>query len=199
MPTDRQRQILDFVARYIERHGVGPKLREIGEGVGIRSRGTIHRHLRALEAAGLLAIEPDRARGIRLADTLDGDEGASLPVLGRISAGRPIEAVVDEQRFDLAEFFLGPDRYVLRVTGDSMIEDGIHDGDMVIIRHTRVARNGEVVVALIDGEDATLKRYQRNGDGSVTLVPANASMAPMRYSGDRVAIQGVLVALMRRY
>jgi len=197
MPTDRQRQILDFVARYIGRHGVGPKLREIGEGVGISSRGTIHRHLRALEAAGLLVIEPDRARGIRLA----GEESASatLPVLGRISAGRPIEAVVDEQPLDLAEFFLGPDRYVLRVTGDSMIEDGIHDGDMVIIRHTRVAHNGEVVVALIDSEDATLKRYYRNPDGSVTLVPANASMSPMRYSGDRVAIQGVLVALMRRY
>ena len=197
MPTDRSRQVYDFVRAYTARHGYPPKLREIGAQLGIRSRGVVHRHLRALEDEGLLRIEPDRARGVRLR----GRAGAvrSLPLLGRIAAGRPIEAIPGEDEIDLSEFFINHNRFVLRVAGDSMIEDGILDGDMVVIEKRDTAENGEIVVALIDGLEATLKRLQKNRDGSITLRPANSSLSPMRYAGARVRIQGVVVGQFRSY
>ena len=200
MPTDRSRQVYDFVRAYAARHGYAPKLREIGAQLGIRSRGVVHRHLRALEAEGLIRIEPDRARGIRLR----GRAAASprpgrLPLLGRIAAGRPIEAIPGEDEIDLSEFFVNHNRFVLRVAGDSMIEAGILNDDMVIIESRSSARNGEIVVALIDRDEATLKYFQRNADGSITLKPANARLAPMRFAAERVSIQGVVVGQMRSY
>jgi repressor LexA len=197
MLTDRERQVYDFVRAYTRRHGVPPKLREIGAHLGVGSRGTVHRYLRAIEEAGLIAITPDRARGVRLVN-----KGASrtvLPVLGRIAAGLPIEAIPDETEIDLSEFFMGPNRFVLRVDGESMIEAGILHGDMVIVESRNSARNGEIVVALIDNQEATLKTFRRNPDGSITLRPANHSMAPMRFAAERVAIQGVVVGQMRSY
>jgi repressor LexA len=198
VPTDRGRQVYEFIRAYVARHGVAPKLREIGAHLGIASRGTVHRYLRDLEAEGLLEIEPDQSRGIRLA----GEAGArtpSLPLLGRIAAGRPIEAIAGQDEIDLSEFFIAPNRFVLRVSGDSMIDDGILDGDMVIVEKRDTADNGEIVVALIDGLEATLKRLQKNRDGSVTLKPANPQLAPMRYAGARVRVQGVVVGQFRSY
>jgi repressor LexA len=119
--------------------------------------------------------------------------------LGRIAAGHPIEAISGEEEINLADFFIGSNRFVLKVSGDSMIEAGILDGDMVIVERCEQPDNGDIVVALIDREEATLKRLQRNGDGTITLHPANASMAPLRYNTGRVAIQGRLVGQMRRY
>jgi repressor LexA len=197
MLTDRERAVYDFVRAYTRRHGMAPKLREIAAHLGIASRGVVHRYLRALEAEGLLAITPDRARGIRLAGK--GARRAVLPLLGRIAAGLPIEAIPDETEIDLSEFFMGPNRFVLRVAGESMIEAGILDGDMVIIESRDSARNGDIVVALIDREQATLKYFLRNADGSITLKPANVAMAPMRYAAGRVAIQGIVVGQMRSY
>jgi len=200
MLTDRERQVHDFVRAYTRRHGVPPKLREIGAHLGIASRGTVHRYLRAIEAAGLIAITPDRARGIRLAGKDTGRAASAvLPVLGRIAAGLPIEAIPDETEIDLSEFFMGPNRFVLRVDGESMIEAGILHGDMVIVESRNSARDGEIVVALIDNQEATLKTFRRNPDGSITLHPANRSMAPMRFAAGRVAIQGVVVGQMRSY
>jgi len=214
MLTDRERQVYDFVRAYARRHGVPPKLREIATHLGIRSRGTVHRYLRAIEAEGLIAIEPEVARGVRLASaartgsepgTVTGKRPAApggratLPVLGRIAAGLPIEAIPDQTEIDLSEFFMGPNRFVLRVAGDSMIEAGILDGDMVICESRATARSGDIVVALIDRDEATLKTLQRNADGSVTLIPANRSMAPMRYAAERITIQGVVVGQMRSY
>jgi repressor LexA len=203
--TDREREVYDFVRAYTRRHGVPPKLREIGAHLGVVSRGTVHRYLRAIEEAGLIAITPDRARGVRLVGK--GTEGATqktgqrltLPVLGRIAAGLPIEAIPDETEIDLSEFFMGPNRFVLRVDGESMIEAGILHGDMVIVESRNSARNGEIVVALIDNQEATLKTFLRNADGSITLRPANHRMAPMRFAAERVAIQGVVVGQMRSY
>lgn len=197
MPTDRSRQVYDFVRAYTLRHGYAPKLREIGAHLGIRSRGVVHRHLRALEAEGLLRIEPDRARGVRLRGRAAAVR--SLPLLGRIAAGRPIEAIPGEDEIDLSEFFVNHHRFVLRVAGDSMIEDGILDGDMVVVEKRETAENGEIVVALIDGVEATLKHLQKNRDGSVTLRPANSSLSPMRYAAARVRIQGVVVGQFRSY
>jgi repressor LexA len=197
MLTDREREVYDFVRAYTRRHGVPPKLREIGAHLGVASRGTVHRYLRAIEEAGLIAITPDRARGVRLVSKATAR--SVLPVLGRIAAGLPIEAIPDETEIDLSEFFMGPNRFVLRVDGESMIEAGILHGDMVIVESRSSARNGEIVVALIDNQEATLKTFLRNPDGSITLRPANHSMAPMRFAAERVAIQGVVVGQMRSY
>lgn len=203
MLTDRERQVYDFVRAYTRRHGVPPKLREIGAHLGIASRGTVHRYLRAIEERGLIAITPDRARGVRLLnrerDNSAASGGTTLPVLGRIAAGLPIEAIPDETHIDLAEFFMGPNRFVLRVDGESMIEAGILHGDMVIVESRNSARDGEIAVALIDQQEATLKYFQRNADGSITLRPANSRFLPMRYAAERVAIQGVVVGQMRSY
>jgi len=122
-----------------------------------------------------------------------------IPLLGQIAAGQPIEAIEDQQHLDLAAFFIGPDRYALRVTGDSMMDVGILDGDTVILRKTSKARPGDIVVALIDRQEATLKRLGQVDDGMVELIPENASMKSMRYSADRVSFQGVLVGQLRSY
>jgi len=195
--TDRSREVYDFVRAYTLRHGYAPKLREIASHLGIRSRGVAHRYLRALEQEGLLRIEPDRARGARLRGAMG--RSLTLPLLGRIAAGQPIEAIPGEDEIDLSEFFVNPNRFVLRVMGDSMIEDGILDGDMVVVEKRASADDGEIVVALIDGIEATLKRLQKNRDGSVTLRPANSQMPPMRYAAARVRIQGVVVGQFRSY
>ena len=198
MATDRNHEVYDFVRAYTARHGYAPKLREIGQALGIRSRGVVHRHLRALEAEGLVAIEPDVARGVRL-KARGGAQSFTLPLLGRIAAGQPIEAIPGEDEIDLSEFFVNRNRFVLKVQGDSMINAGILDGDMVIVEKREHADNGEIVVALIDGLEATLKHLQKNRDGSITLRPANPAMTPLRLSAARVRIQGVVVGQFRSY
>jgi len=198
--TDRQKQAYEFICDYQAAHQCTPKLREIAEHLGIRSRGTVHRYVQALEQAGLIVIEPDRARGIRLVNEEDiGRRRYCLPLLGRIAAGLPIEAIPDQDEIDLSEFFIRPNRFVLKVTGDSMIEAGILDGDMVVVEQTSSTRDGDIVVALIDREEATLKTLRRNADKSISLVPANSSMKTMRYPAERVQIQGVVVGQMRSY
>ncbi|MEK7191492.1 MAG: transcriptional repressor LexA [Pseudomonadota bacterium] len=198
MATDRNHEVYDFVRAYTARHGYAPKLREIGQALGIRSRGVVHRHLRALEAEGLVTIKPDVARGVHL-KTRAGARPLTLPLLGRIAAGQPIEAIPGEDEIDLSEFFVNRNRFVLKVQGDSMIEAGILDGDMVIVEKREHADNGEIVVALIDGLEATLKHLQKNRDGSITLRPANPAMTPLRLSAARVRIQGVVVGQFRSY
>lgn len=201
MLTDRQAQVYDFIRAYMRRHGSAPKLREIASHLGISSRGSVHRYVQAIADAGLISIQPERARGIRLRGSVPPGRsaGGSLPLLGRIAAGQPIEAIAGQDEIDLSEFFMGPNRFVLRVQGDSMVEAGILPDDMVIVESRDNARDGEIVVALIDATEATLKRLQRNGDGSITLHPANVALAPMRYSATRVRIQGVVVGQFRSY
>jgi repressor LexA len=201
MLTDRQSQVYDFIRAYQAKHGVPPKLREIATHLGIASRGSVHRYLRAIADAGLITIETDRARGIRLrrSDSSMASGRVTLPLLGRIAAGLPIEAIAGQDEIDLSEFFMGPNRFVLRVQGDSMIEAGILHNDMVIVESRDTARDGEIIVALIDGQEATLKRLRRNRDGSITLQPANAALSPMRYVAERVRIQGVVVGQFRSY
>ena len=198
--TDRQRQAYAAIRDHLARHGVTPKLHELGHALGIRSRGVVHRHVQALVAAGLVEVEAGRHRGIRLLDVEPVPGAMELPLLGRIVAGQPLEAIPDETSVDLGEFFMGPGRFVLRVQGDSMIEAGILDGDMVVVKQAERAADGDIVVALIDGDEATLKRIRHNrADGSVTLLPANRALAPMIYPASRVRIQGVVVAQLRAY
>lgn len=194
--SPRERDTYDFIRRFLARHGRAPLLTEVAAGLGIRSKGTVHRYVRAVARAGLIELLPGRHRGIRLRENRP---AATLPLLGRIAAGRPIEAIPDMDSVDLSQFFMGPNRFVLRVQGDSMVEAGILDGDMVIVEQCDRADDGAIVVALIDGEEATLKRLRRNRDGSVTLVPANAALAPVTYNAERVRIQGVVVGQLRSY
>jgi repressor LexA len=202
MLSPRTQQVFDFIRDFIDREGHGPLLSEIADTLGIRSKGVVHRYLQTLEDEGLIERLPGRHRGIRLAGHLPtphNDGHPTLPLLGRIAAGRPIEAIAHQEEFDVAGLIVAPNRYALAVKGESMIEAGIYDGDWAVIRACNTARNGEIVVALVDREEATLKYFQRNPDGTVTLIPANPAMAPMIYSADRVQIQGVLVSLVRTY
>ncbi len=197
--TDKQREVLDFIERYVAIHEVAPKLQEIAEGIGIRSRGVAHRYVQALSDAGFVETGSGRHRGIRLVEQEPERTNTALPLLGKIAAGKPIEAVAGEDEIDLADFF-GSNNFAIRVQGDSMIEAGIMDGDIVVIEFRETAHDGDIVVALIDEEETTLKRFKRSQRGGyIKLIPANASMEPMVYEAHRVRIQGVLVGQLRKY
>lgn len=201
MLTDRQQTTYRFIHDYHVRRGRAPKLTEIADGIGIRSKGVVHRYLKALSEAGLIELERGRHRGIKL--TGHYAEGAStpltLPLVGKIAAGQPIEAIPDHTTVDLTAFFMGPNRFVLKVQGDSMINAGILEGDMVIVEQRQRVLNGDIVVALIDNDEATLKFFQKNKDDTITLLPANDTLSPMIFSAERIQIQGVVVGQMRSY
>ena len=196
--TASQHKALAFIRQHIACEGYAPSLAEIGNALGIRSRGTVHRHVQALSKAGRIELVPGRKRGIRLAQPNDVDDASSLPLVGRIAAGQPIEAILDQDRLNLADFLLGPDRFALQVVGDSMIEIGILDGDTVIIKRQDNAEDGNIVVALIDNGETTLKRLRQRGD-RIELIPANSAYPPLIYPASRVQVQGVLVGQLRTY
>ncbi len=197
--TRRQREIYDYLVTHAD--DPPPTLDELARALGMTSRGSLHRHIQALVDAGLVAPMEGKKRGIRLirATGHETAEAEELPLLGRIAAGRPIEALPQPETFAVPPQ-LHRDRpcYVLQVEGDSMIEEGIHDGDWVVVEERATADNGELVVALIDGEEATLKRIEQR-PGEIVLHPANAVHAPQRYLPERVTIQGVVISQMRRY
>lgn len=191
--TRRQREIHQHLLDHADEFSHPPSLDELCEALGVASRGSLHKHIQALIAAGLVEPMNGKQRGIRLV------QPRCVSFLGYIAAGRPIEALVNPAPFDLpANLQSSRPCYVLRVKGDSMIEDGIFDGDWVVVESRDQARNGEVVVALIDGQEATLKRIEQRG-GKVVLHPANSAMATMVFEPGRVVVQGVLVGLVRRY
>lgn len=197
--TDQQRHVLDFIERYSATHGMPPKLQEIAEGIGISSRGVAHRYVQALIEAGYLETSPGQHRGIRLLRSNPHRPENTLPLLGRIAAGKPIEAITDQGELDFSDFFSGGN-FAIQVKGDSMIEAGILDGDTVIIRFSETANDGDIVVALVDESETTLKRFKRSNQGRyIKLIPANSSMEPMVYEADRVRIQGVLIGQLRKY
>ena len=195
--TKRQAEIYHYLLDNAEHFDHPPTHDELCQALGLSSRGSLHKHIQALIEAGL--VEPmDRShRGIRLVD--QGELQAGIPFLGRIAAGRPIEAVTQPEFMQVPDELLGTGPcYILQVRGDSMIEEGILDNDYVVIEQRDSARNGEIVVALVNNEEATLKRIEQQ-PGQVILHPANASMKPMSYAPDAVQIQGVLRGLLRRY
>lgn len=201
--TERQKQILDYIREFTRQRGFAPTHREICEEFGFSSYGTVHKHLKLLEQKGYLHRHWNQKRGVRLtaADTSEvGEDLARLPYFGRIAAGRPIEALPGTDTVDVPGHLLfdraGP-HYVLQVVGDSMIEEGIHDGDLVIVSRREEARSGEMVVALL-GDEATLKRFYPEGE-VIRLQPANARMEPLRVAATEVRVQGIVVGLMRRY
>jgi len=196
--TRRQQQILDYLLERRRAHDHAPTLGELCRALGLHSRGSLHKQVHALVRAGLVAPMEGRQRGIRLTErALEAHEG--LPLLGRIAAGRPIEAVESPEPVEVPSRLRGRGRcYVLEVRGDSMHEDGILDGDWVVVEARSHAVDGEVVVALIDDAEATLKRIEQR-PGEVVLHPANSDHPPQRYAPERVRIQGVVVGQMRAY
>jgi len=202
MLSPRLQDTYQFIRRYIAQHQYAPLLSEIALGIGIQSKGVVHRYLASLASEGLITLESGKHRGIRLVESEHSHQEQkryTLPLLGRIAAGLPIEAIEDHNEIDLSEFFMGPNRFVLKVQGESMVDAGILDGDMVIIEKRSRANNDEIVVALIDNEEATLKYLRQNDDGSITLIPANSMMQPMLYAASRVQIQGVVIGQLRSY
>ena len=198
MPTLLEKRILNFIHAFIIKHGHSPTLVEIGTAVDINSKGTIHRYVQNLRNKGMLA-QPERGwRGIRLSDDALSNS-TTLPLVGRIAAGQPIEAIQNQEEINLSEMFVGKDRYALQIKGDSMIDIGILDGDIVVIEPCNTAKFGDVIVALIDNEDATLKRFKRLKDGRIELSPENQELQPMIYDAARVKIQGLLVGQLRSY
>ena len=195
--TRRQQQIHDYLVENANHFDHPPTHDELCQALGLVSRGSLHKHIQALVQAGLVEPMDGSHRGIRLVEQQAVDNG--IPLLGRIAAGRPIEAVPQPETMQVPEELLGQGScYVLQVSGDSMIEAGILDGDYVVIEQRDSARNGEIVVALIDNDEVTLKRIEQTR-GTVILHPANADMRPLTYPPDAVQIQGVLKGLLRSY
>ncbi|MGD8784654.1 MAG: transcriptional repressor LexA [Thioalkalispiraceae bacterium] len=194
--TTLENRMLQFIRGYLTQRGQGPTLTEIGAALGVNSKGTVHRYVQALVDKGYLHHTERGWRGIRLTEIPHSH--TTLPLVGRIAAGRPIEAIPGEDELNFADFS-GQDNFALEVQGDSMCEVGILDGDIVIIKSQATAKDGEIVVALIDDQEATLKRFRKLNDNKIKLIPENSQMQPMVYDAQRVQIQGVLVGQLRRY
>jgi repressor LexA len=220
MLTPTAHKIYKFIKQYLKENPYAPNTNEIAEGIGIKSRGAIPRYLKQLEDADMIERAPGKHRNIRLINQKEtqnsnlthqsfSDPAAFDPAMqspppltinlvGRIAAGRPIEAILDQEPLNLTDLFLKDDHYALRVKGDSMIEEGIFDGDIVVCQYAQRVENGAIVVAIIDDEEATLKRYKYDPmTQSVTLIPANPNLKPKQYEAHRVNVQGRYLGLLR--
>ncbi len=193
MLTPRQHAAYEFITRFIERSGFAPSYEEIRRHLGVRSLNAVAKLVTQLRRRGALASARHNAKR-----SLRPVAPATIPLLGLVAAGRPIEAIENPEPVEVPASLLGPgERYALRVLGDSMIEDGIKDGDLIVVRRAREAENGQTVVAVVDG-GATLKRFFRRG-ARVELRPANAALRPMEWPAASVEVRGILVGLLRRY
>jgi repressor LexA len=201
--TRRQKEVYDFLQRFIEEHGYSPSFEEIGAGLGLSSPATVHKHLNNLQEKGLLKRDYNRSRSIdvvkirtRTKQPIPGE--VSLPLLGIIAAGRPLEAVENPESISLGDFARAKDVYVLKVKGESMQDEHIVDGDYVLVEKTNTARNGEIIVALVSKSETTLKRIYQEGD-SIRLQPSNASMKPIIVPAAEVEVQGRVIGVLRKY
>jgi len=196
--TRRQKEILETIRGFITRKGYSPSLEEIAGAAGLSSVATVHKHLKNLEAKGLIARDEHRGRSVRLLG-FDRGMAVEVPLLGLITAGSPIMAFEVPDRISLPESMLGRgETFVLKVEGESMIEDGILDGDLIIVESRNQASPGETVVALVHGEEVTVKRFYPEGR-NVRLQPANRTMEPRIYPSEEVRIRGVVIGLMRKF
>ncbi|MDH3255661.1 MAG: transcriptional repressor LexA [Acidobacteriota bacterium] len=198
--TERQKQILDFIKSNLRSRGVAPTHREICERFGYASYGTVHKHLKLLEQKGYVRRHWNQKRGVELVGE-EARDTSRVPFLGVIAAGKPIEAVADNEEVEIPEHLLANrvgDHYVLKVQGDSMIEEGIHDGDLVVVLRRHEARPGEMVVALVHEEEVTLKHFFPEGD-VVRLQPANHLMQALKVPAEDIRVQGIVVGLMRKF
>ena len=197
--TKRQREILDFLNEFIEHNGYAPSLEEVGRRFGLSSLATVHKHLTNLQEKGFIKRAWNRSRSVELVPTRVGTRAVDLPLLGNVAAGVPIEAVVSTETVAVPENLVGKrETYALRVRGDSMIDEQIRDGDVVIVEDRKTADNGEMVIALLRGTEVTLKKFYRD-NGRIRLQPANERIQPLVVDANLVQIQGVVVGVVRRY
>ena len=199
--TKRQKEILDQVSEYIADHGYAPSFEEIAEFFGFNSLATVHEHISNLERKGYIRKAFNQSRSIEVVGAGADPAGLELPLLGEVAAGQPIEAIVENESILVPIDLMrrGGEHYVLRVRGNSMIEEQIRDGDYIVVNSRNTAADGEMVVALVSGESATVKKLYREGGEQVRLQPANASLEPMYVPADQVQIQGIVVGMIRRY
>ncbi len=196
--TKRQREILNYIESFLENYGYSPSFEEIANFFGYSSLATVHEHLSNLEKKGYLRKNYNKSRSLELVPA-EGTLAVDLPLLGTVAAGLPIEAIEERETVSVPHDMLRPgNNYVLRVRGNSMVDEQIRDGDFIVVNSRQTAENGEMVVALVDGDSATVKKFYRER-GKIRLQPANATMEPMIYDEDRVQIQGIVVAVIRRY
>jgi len=216
MLTRKQSELLTYIQARLSESGVSPSFEEMKEALALKSKSGVHRLISALEERGFIRRLPNRARALEILRMPEGQSGGTasprpapslqaandvidLPLHGRIAAGQPIEALEGQTSLPVPAALLGPgEHYALEVAGDSMVEEGILDGDYALIRKTDMARDGEIVVALIDDNEATLKTFRKEGQ-MVRLDPANRRYDPQRYRPEQVRIQGRLAGLLRRY
>jgi repressor LexA len=203
--TRRQREMYDFISRFVAEHGYSPSFEEIAQGMDLSSLATVHKHVTNLEKKGLLTRDYNRSRSIdllppkgRLKQAMSVNTSVVLPLRGRIVAGQPIEAVENPETISLADFVRSKEVFVLEVRGESMQDEAIIDGDYVLVEKTSSAHNGDIVVALVDKTDATLKRLYREAD-NIRLQPSNASMKPIIVPAASVDVQGRVIGVLRKY
>lgn len=206
--TPRQKEVLDFLVHFTEKNGYSPSYEEIGQGLSLNSLATIHKHVTALAEKGYLKRRYNESRSIEVSETYKQQEAErirqqpaamEIPLLGRIAAGAPVESIAGNETLNLGDYTSSPDTYALQVRGESMIDDHILNGDFVVVERVQSVRDGEIVVALVDGMETTLKRFYREADNKARLQPANSAMQPIVVPLDRLQIQGRVLAVLRKY
>ena len=199
--TKRQREILNYLTVYTEQNGFAPSFEEIAENFGYNSLATVHEHLTNLERKGYIKRSYNESRAIEILPSEASPRAIELPLLGSVAAGMPIEALESNETFCVPDNMIGRggNHYVLRVRGNSMVDEQIKDGDFVVVNQRERADNGEMVIALINGNSATVKKYYRERDGRIRLQPANETMQPIYVHENDITIQGIVVGVMRKY
>jgi repressor LexA len=204
--TKRQKEVLDYLVGFLNKNGYSPSFEEIASSLKLTSLATVHKHLSTLEKKGFIRRGYNQSRSIEvmqlpkpIREQLLDRHVVELPLAGRIAAGRPLEAVEDRETISLADFARGQNTYVLQVRGESMRDDHILDGDYIVVEQTQVANPGEIVVALVGEDEATVKRFYREPGGKVRLQPANSQMAPIIVLASDVKVQGRVVGVLRKY
>jgi repressor LexA len=204
--TKRQKEVMDFLDRFLSDQGYSPSYEEIARSLDLASLATVHKHIQALEKKDYLRRTHNHSRSLEITPRFYSEQRArkpqtsiAVPLMGRIAAGSPVEAIQNEEELQFADFVGKNDTFALQVRGDSMIDDHICNGDYVLVEKANSVRNGDIVVALVDGSEATLKRYFSEPDGRVRLQPANAAMQPIFVDAAALEIQGKVLAIMRKY
>jgi repressor LexA len=204
--TKRQKEVLDTLVHFANKHGYSPSFEEIAKALKLTSLATVHKHLSTLERKGFIRRGYNQSRSIEVTqlprpirEQVLERHVVELPLAGRIAAGRPLEAVEERETISLGDFTRGENSFVLQVKGDSMRDDHILDGDYIVVEQTQVANPGEIVVALVGGEEATLKRFYREAGGKIRLQPANSQMHPIVLPAAEVKVQGRVIGVLRKY
>jgi repressor LexA len=204
--TKRQKEVLNYLVGFLNKNGYSPSFEEIAHAMKLTSLATVHKHLQTLEKKGFIRRGYNQSRSIEVVqlpkpvrDQVIERHAVGLQLMGRIAAGRPLEAVEDRETITLSDFTRGPNTFVLQVKGESMRDDHILDGDYIVVEPTQVANTGEIVVALVGEDEATVKRFYREAGGKIRLQPANSTMSPIVVNGTDVKIQGRVIGVLRKY